>query len=81
VNDIWVFPGLWDRSVFCAATLFVVTYSGEGTVVPKVTFVGEAVSNEAKLAFLDVLLNGVQELVLGDLIESQYLISRTPHFD
>jgi hypothetical protein len=40
---------------------------GEGTVVPEVTLVGEAVSDVSKLALLDVLLDGVEELLLGDL--------------
>lgn len=42
-------------------------YLGEGTVVPQVTLVGEAVADVAKLALLNVLLDGVQELLLGDL--------------
>lgn len=46
---------------------FGVAYLGEGTVVPEVTLVREAVADEAKLALLDVLLNGVEELLLGDL--------------
>lgn len=40
---------------------------GEGTVVPQVALVGEAVSDVSQLALLDVLLDGVEELVLGDL--------------
>lgn len=40
---------------------------GEGTVVPEVALVGEAVADEAKLALLDILLDGVEELLLGDL--------------
>jgi len=40
---------------------------GEGTVVPEVTLVGEAVSDVSKLALLDVLLDGVEEFLLGDL--------------
>jgi len=44
-----------------------VTYSWEGTVVPEVALVWEAVSNKSQLALLDVLLDGVEELVLGDL--------------
>jgi hypothetical protein len=44
-----------------------VTYAGEGTVVPQVALVGEAVTDEAELALLDVLLDGVKELLLGDL--------------
>jgi hypothetical protein len=43
------------------------TYLGEGTVVPQVTLVGEAVSDVSELALLDVLLDGVEELILGDL--------------
>jgi hypothetical protein len=43
-------------------------YLGESTIVPQVALVGEAVADEAELALLDVLLDGVQELVLGDLI-------------
>ena len=39
----------------------------EGTVVPEITFVGETVSDETKLALLDILLNGVEKLFLGDL--------------
>ena len=40
---------------------------GEGAVVPDVAFVGEAVADEAELAFLRVLLDGVERLFLGDL--------------
>lgn len=40
---------------------------GEGTVVPEVTLVGEAVSDVSKLALLDILLDRVEELLLGDL--------------
>merc|ERR1712000_163459 len=40
---------------------------GEGTVVPEVTLVGEAVSDVSKLALLDFLLDGVEEFLLGDL--------------
>lgn len=39
----------------------------EGTVVPKVALVGKAVADEAKLALLGVLLDGVELLILGDL--------------
>ena len=42
-------------------------YLGESTVVPNVSVVGEAVTDEAELALLDILLNGVQFLILGDL--------------
>lgn len=40
---------------------------GEGTIVPQVTLVGKAVANVSKLALLDVLLDRVEELLLGDL--------------
>lgn len=40
---------------------------GEGTVVPEVALVGEAVADETQLALLGVLLDGVQGLILGDL--------------
>jgi hypothetical protein len=43
------------------------SYLGEGTVVPEVAFVGEAVAHEAELALLDVLLDGVEGLLLADL--------------
>jgi hypothetical protein len=42
-------------------------YLGEGTVVPEVALVREAVADVAKLALLDVLLDGVKKLLLGDL--------------
>jgi hypothetical protein len=39
----------------------------ECTVVPDVSVVGEAVANEAEAALLDVLLDGVERLLLGYL--------------
>lgn len=39
----------------------------EGAVVPEVALVGEAVPHETELAFLDVLLDGVEGLLFGDL--------------
>jgi len=44
------------------------TYLREGTVVPEVALMGEAVADEAELALLDVLLDGVEGLLLGDLL-------------
>jgi hypothetical protein len=32
--------------------------------------VGEAIANEAKLALLDILLDGIEELFFGDLKRS-----------
>jgi len=45
-----------------------VSYLGEGTVVPEVALVGEAVADVSKLALLGVLLNGVEEFLLRDLL-------------
>ena len=42
-------------------------YLGEGTVVPQVALVGEAVADITELALLDVLLDGVEQLVFGYL--------------
>lgn len=42
-------------------------YLGEGTVVPEVALVREAVADKAKLALLYVLLDRVEKLLLGDL--------------
>lgn len=44
-----------------------VTHLGEGTVVPDVPVVGEAVAHVAETALLDVLLDGVEGLLLGHL--------------
>jgi hypothetical protein len=40
---------------------------GESTVVPDVTVVGETVPHESELSLLDVLLDGVEGFLLGDL--------------
>jgi hypothetical protein len=42
-------------------------YLWEGTVVPEVALMGEAVADETKLALLDILLDWVERLLLGDL--------------
>ena len=39
---------------------------GESTVVPNVPVVGEAVAHVAQATLLDVLLDGVERLLLGD---------------
>jgi hypothetical protein len=44
----------------------VCTNLGEGTVVPDVSVVGEAVAHVAQTTLLDVLLDGVERLLLGD---------------
>ena len=43
------------------------SYLGKGAIVPEVALVREAVADEAQLALLDVLLDGVEEFLLGDL--------------
>ena len=48
------------RGVNCA-------YLWEGTVVPEVSLVWEAVADEAQLALLGVLENWVEGVLLGDL--------------
>ena len=53
------------------------TYLGEGTVVPEVTLVGEAVTDVTQLALLDILLDGVEELLLGDLLYTGISIKLT----
>lgn len=42
-------------------------YLRESTIVPDVAVVREAVADKAKLALLDILLDRVEGLVLGDL--------------
>ena len=44
-----------------------VTNLRKGTVVPNVTVVGEAVANEAQTTLLDVLFDGIERFLLGDL--------------
>jgi len=39
----------------------------ESTIVPQVALVREAVANESELAFFDVLLDGIQEFIFGNL--------------
>jgi len=43
------------------------TNLGEGTIVPEVPLVRETVADIAELALLDVLLDGVEGLLLADL--------------
>jgi hypothetical protein len=45
----------------------------EGSVVPKVTLVGEAVADESQLALLGVLLDGVELVIFGDLSQGESL--------
>jgi hypothetical protein len=69
VYHVGVFPCLQHSSAFvlCADIGVGLSYLGEGTVVPEVALVREAVPHVAELALLDVLLDGVERLLLGDL--------------
>jgi hypothetical protein len=51
----------------------------EGTVVPEVTLVREAVADESQLALLGVLLDRVELVILGDLSQQEKVPSaRSP---
>jgi membrane protease YdiL (CAAX protease family) len=50
---------------------------GKSTVVPDVTLVGEAVTDITKLALLNVLLNWVESIFLGDLLPKMKRLFRT----
>ena len=67
VDDIGVFPGLLTLVLILGVFNRVSTHAREGTVVPEVALVGEAVPDISELALLDVLLDGVECLLLGDL--------------
>ena len=70
VYDIGVLPCLRQPSVFVllADIGLASSHLREGTVVPEVALVGEAVPHVAELALLDILLDGVERLLLGDLV-------------
>lgn len=51
------------------------TYLGEGTIIPQISLVGEAVANISQLSLLDVLLDGVEELLLADLMAKKTLVN------
>lgn len=78
VGDVGVLPGLEKASAELQWVNWMHsgTYLGEGTVVPEVTLVGEAVADEAQLALLGVLLDGVEGLLLGDLMACQHACAR-----
>jgi hypothetical protein len=73
MNNIWIFPCLgrqgqqYDQSQNSRGP-----YPREGTVIPEIAFVREAVANETKLALLDVLLDRVEELFFGDLVNEKF---------
>jgi hypothetical protein len=69
VDNIGVLPSLYSISTGVLSDIGVASsYLGEATVVPEVTLVGEAVPHVAELTLLDVLLDGVELLLLGDLL-------------
>jgi hypothetical protein len=85
VHHVGVFPGLPQQSVLVlsADVGLASSHLREGTVVPEVALVGEAVAHVAELALLDVLLDGVERLLLGDLRAvsvSQCLDTKRPRY-
>jgi hypothetical protein len=73
VDGVWILPCLGVVSIRDTAKS-IEPYLGEGAIVPEITFVGEAVSDISKLAFLDVLLDWIQELFFGDLRGGQFRV-------
>jgi len=73
VDDIGAFPclgrgkGKVGSRVHRGRSVRSRTYAREGTVVLEIAFVREAIADEAQFAFLDVLLDGVEEFFFGDL--------------
>ncbi len=65
VNNVWVFPGL-QLSVYRMPPSSHATHPREGTIVPEVTLVREAVADESKLSFLDVLLDRVPRSIASE---------------
>ena len=84
VHHVGIFPRLPQQSVsiLSADIGLASSHLREGTVVPEIALVGEAVPHVAQLALLDVLLDGVERLLLGDLrassVGSQCLETRLP---
>ena len=66
---VGIFPGLEECYYFKKTWVNTrdATNLREGTVVPDVAVVGEAVANETQTALLDVLFDGIEWLFLGDL--------------
>ena len=56
-----------SRCKKAAVQLWKGAYLREGSIVPQIALVWEAVANVAELAFLDVLLDGIEHLLFGDL--------------
>lgn len=69
VDNVGVFPGLYSQSTIIRKVRVdkVSAYLREGTVVPKVALVREAVPHISELALLDVLLDRVESFLLANL--------------
>jgi hypothetical protein len=68
MNNIWIFPCLGEQSQQDVPSPNIKRpYPREGTIIPEIALVREAVANETKLALLDILLDRVEELFFGDL--------------
>lgn len=82
VDCIGVLPGLdtkWCQSWCSVSNSVKRPYLREGAVVPEVALVGEAVADVAELSLLDILLNGVEGLLLGDLLRSKQSVQAFLH--
>lgn len=67
VENVWVFPGLCTLVSEGTREFVKCSYLRERPIVPEVAFVRKAVADIAKLALLDILLDGVQCFFLGYL--------------
>jgi hypothetical protein len=75
VDNVGVLPCLPPNQYDALSCGGLIAHLWEGTVVPQVALVWEAVADETKLALLDVLLDGVEGLLLGDLYKCQSMCS------
>ena len=60
-----VFPGLFAECEHCPSSLYN-KYLREGTIVPDVPSIRETVADESELALLDILLDRIEGLFLGN---------------
>lgn len=78
VDGVGVFPGLSGRQLLMALPPAILgldnTHAGECAVVPEITLMREAVANVSKLALLHILLDWVEELLLGELCDNIELV-------
>ena len=73
VNGVGVFPSLnFEYQLMKGCWLTgEISYLGKATIIPEVAFVGEAITDVAKLALLDVLFDGVHWFFFGNLLGHQ----------